>query len=130
MKKIDYYAAPQPWKMPKWLGVTLGGIFASVAVGALALVVHLTRPAHAETQPALAETSVTAPAATPQVVTPPPVQSAEQVASVSHSRHTRTPARHAPKPTFTKAKSTAILARHDSREKRKQKDDLDRLLGL
>src|SRR5256885_17179834 len=43
VKKIDYYAVQNPWKMPKWLGVALGGIFGMIAVGAVAAIVHITK---------------------------------------------------------------------------------------
>ena len=131
MKRIDYYAQPEPWKVPKWMGVTLGVIFSAVAVLAVALIVQLSRPAHADTPPAAEVAAVPAPQAPAPVVTAPPVQTA--VAPALHSA----PAKHAKlhrkaaKPVASgHAKSAAILARHDSRDKRKQKDDLDRLLGL
>src|SRR5256885_7669818 len=43
VKKIDYYAVQNPWKMPKWLGVALGGIFGMIAVGSVAAIVHITK---------------------------------------------------------------------------------------
>ncbi len=131
MKKIDYYAAHEPWKLPKWVGITLGTLFGAVAVMALVLIVKLTRMAHAETPPAVAAAPVAAPQAPAQVETPPPVQpavaSAVGSAPVAHAKHVKSHAKVAP---VGHAKSRAILARHDSASKRKQKDDLDRLLGL
>jgi len=132
VKRIDYYAAPEPWKVPKWMGVTLGVIFSAVAVMAVALIVQLTRSAHADGPPPVATAAVPAPQAPAPVVTPPPVQPAVHSVSVVRSA----PVKHAKlqkkaaKPAIGRAKSAAILARHDSHEKRKQKDDLDRMLGL
>src|SRR5437660_7612363 len=76
VKRIDYYAAPEPWKVPKWMGVTLGVIFSAVAVMAVALIVQLTRPAHADAPPQVAAATLPAPMAPAPVVTPPPVQPA------------------------------------------------------
>ncbi len=138
MKRIDYYAQHNPWKMPKWVGVTLGSVFGAVAVTALVLIVYLTRSAHADTPPAVAAAAVAAPSAPAQVGTPPPVQPevAQPLVSAAAPKHAK-----ASKAAKSKVKAThnlavakqnraAILARHDSHEKRKQKDDLDRLLGL
>jgi hypothetical protein len=136
VKRIDYYAQPQPWKVPKWMGVTLGVIFSAVAVMAVALIVHLTRPAHADTPPAVAQAAVAAPQAPAPVVTEPPVQTAAAPAvgsapkaSIAHAKHAKLQKK-AKAVASGHAKSRAILARHDSRDKRKQKDDLDRMLGL
>ncbi|HEY1585474.1 MAG TPA: hypothetical protein VGH63_07270, partial [Polyangia bacterium] len=43
MKKIDYYAVQNPWRMPKWLGATLGGIFGVIVIGSMITIVNLTR---------------------------------------------------------------------------------------
>ena len=92
MKKIDYYAQHNPWKVPKWVGVTLGTIFGAVAVTALVLIVYLTRSAHAEAPPAVAAAAVAAPVAQPQVVTPPPVQpkAAQPAVSAVAQKHVKT----------------------------------------
>jgi hypothetical protein len=131
VKKIDYYAAPEPWKVPKWMGVTLGVIFSAVAVMAVALIVQLTKPAHADGPPPVATAAVAAPEAPAPVVTAPPVQPASapavHAAPVKHAKLHKKVAKPA---SVGKAKSASILARHDSREKRRQKDDLDRMLGL
>src|SRR5437588_5835671 len=91
VKRIDYYAAPEPWKVPKWMGVTLGVIFSAVAVMAVALIVQLTRPAHADAPPTVATAAVPAPAAPAPVVTAPPVQTVQAPAvhgvSVAHFKH-------------------------------------------
>ena len=140
MKKIDYYAQHEPWKMPKWVGLTLGGVFSTVAITAAVLIVHLTRPAHADVAPQVAAAAVAAPAAAAPVVTTPPVQTAQaptegsaQVAHLNakHAKHAKVAhAKGIRTASLTHAKSSAILARHDTASKRKQKDDLDRLLGL
>jgi hypothetical protein len=138
VKKIDYYAQPNPWKVPKWAGVMLGTIFGVVAVTALLLIVHLTRSAHADNTPAVAAAAVAAPVAQPQVVTPPPVQpeAAQPAVSAVSAKHakvakaSKSKAKAAHNLAVAKQNRSAILARHDSHEKRKQKDDLDRLLGL
>jgi predicted lipid-binding transport protein (Tim44 family) len=135
VKKINYYAQPNPWKMPKWVGITMGGIFGTVAVGAAVLIVQLTKPAHAEAIPVANTAVIAAPAAPEAVVTAPPVQpepakaarssapSKAKIAKLNKKKAARSLAE-------ARAKKSSILARHDSRDKRKQKDDLDRLLGL
>jgi hypothetical protein len=139
VKRIDYYAPHEPWKMPKWVGFTLGGVFSVVAVTCAVLIVHMTRPAHADTTPQVAAAPAITPEAATPVVTAPPVQTAQTpttdgaplASAAKHGKHAK--AAHA-KATRTAslghAKSAAILARHDTASKRKQKDDLDRLLGL
>jgi hypothetical protein len=128
-KKIDYYAVNEPYKIPKWLGATLGGVFALVAVGAAAIIIHLSRPTQAAAAPAPAVAAVAAaPEAVAPVETPPPAPPAANV-QVAHKSHHSAKATKAAKP-IRKDKANAILAKHDSREKRKAKNDLDRLLGL
>jgi hypothetical protein len=131
VKRIDYYAQPQAWN-PKWIGAILAVIFSAVAVFAVVLIVHLTRPAHADTPPVQAA-AVPAPAAPAPVVTEPPVQPAVAPAvrssPVTHAKQSKSHKK-SKAVASGKAKANAILARHDSRQKRKQKDDLDRLLGL
>ena len=139
MKKIDYYAVQQPWKMPKWLGVTLGGIFGVIALGSAVTAYELTK-----TTPKAPEVAaVAAPAAPAPVVTTPavtvtasaPAAQADDAAPARHaSKHAKASkkaAKHQQK--FAKlspAKSAALIAKHDSKDKRKQKDALDKLLGL
>jgi hypothetical protein len=139
VKRIDYYAPHEPWKMPKWVGLTLGGVFTVVAVTCAVLIVHMTRPAHAATPPQVAAAAVAAPETAAPVATAPPVQTAQapttvaSVAKVSakHGKHAKVAHGKATRvASIGHAKSSAILARHDSASKRKQKDDLDRLLGL
>jgi hypothetical protein len=138
VKRIDYYAQHNPWKVPKWVGLTLGSVFAVVAVTALVLIVYLTRSAHADAPPAMAAAALAAPTAQPQVVTPPPVQPQTAQPSVSAlspkhakaSKVAKSKVKAANNLAAARQNRAAILARHDSHEKRKQKDDLDRMLGL
>jgi hypothetical protein len=146
VKKVDYYAAHQPWRVPKWLGAALGVVFTGVLVGAGALIVNLTRPAVAA-KPAVATLPGSATAAAGVVTAPPAVAAAPAapaataskasapatVATTSHHHHhghkSATPPSHGVAKAPAQDNSAAILARHDSREKRKAKDDLDKLLG-
>lgn len=141
MKRIDYYAIQQPWHMPKWLGATLGGIFAVIAIGSMITIVQLTRPpAPAPTAAVVAAPTPTAapapvaPAAQP-AATPAPVASDEpSLAPAPH--HKRHHAAHHKAVRLASAKrasnahAATILARHDSKQKRREKDALDKLLGL
>jgi hypothetical protein len=144
VKKVDYYAVPQPWKMPKWLGFTLGGIFAVIAVGSAFLIHDLTKSTAMPVAAAAA-----APAAQPEIapaaqaVAAPaaaaPAPAAEKVASRSShhkaSKHEKR-GKHgkavavAKRGGLTDAKAHAILAKRDSRSSRKDKDAIDKLLGL
>lgn len=132
-KKFDYYAVNEPWKMPKWVGATLGGVFALVAVGAAVIIVHLTRPSHAAEAPMAAVAAApVAPAAVAPVETPPPAPVAAQPQVAHKSKHSgkATKVAHVKAKPINHDRANAILAKHDSREKRKAKDDLDRMLGL
>jgi hypothetical protein len=134
VKRFDYYDQ-NPWKMPKWVGALLGGIFTVVAVGAVVLIVHLTRPAHASVPTPEAVAQAQAPVG---VETPPPpaTSTAPAQVAVAPARHAKAhqsakASRHASRPQpMTHDKTAAILAKHDSHAKRKAKDDLDRMLGL
>jgi hypothetical protein len=129
VKRFDYYADQNPWKMPKWVGALLGGIFTVVAVGAVVLIVRLSRPAHASAliaeptaDPAAAVETPPPPATStvPSQVAPAPARHAKAHAGPRTSKHAK----------LTNNNSAAILAKHDSHAKRKAKDDLDRMLGL
>jgi hypothetical protein len=139
MKKIDYYAVQQPWKMPKWLGVTLGGIFGVIALGSAVTAYELTKPVPkapevaAVAAPEAPAPTVTTPAAT--VMAKASVASNDSPAPARHaSKHAKKASKRASKAIakrgLTPAKSAAILAKHDSKEKRRAKDNLDKLLGL
>jgi hypothetical protein len=155
VKRIDYYASQSPWKMPKWVGAMLGGIFGVIAIGSGFLILQLTR---AKTPVPLAAvgavgslgTSAAAPAAAPKsptvaapaaavaTATPAPMAEAEVADGRHHSRHH---SHHGSKETNLAKKSspaaapaspdrTNIVAKHDTKEKRHEKDELDKLLGL
>jgi hypothetical protein len=142
VKKVDYYAVHRPWRMPLWLGIGLGLVFTGVIVVAVALAVNLTRPL-VVAAPAVAPVPAVAPIAA-KVETAPPAPAAPvapaaaqperepmQTAAHSHHHHSHHTHGHSTKVAAAPApdRSQAILARHDSKEKRKAKDDLDKLLG-
>ena len=97
VKKIDYYAQHEPWKMPKWVGLTLGSIFGAVALMAAILIIHLTHTAHAATPPPVAAVAVATPEVASPVVTAPPVQPAAAPTTVSthvaHAKHAKSHAK-------------------------------------
>jgi len=152
MKKIDYYAQPQQWGMPKWVGYALGGLFAVIALGCIVVIVNLTR---ATTPPAPPVVAVAAPVVAPEPAAAPaqaaPIaaaQSDDQPAPAKatrsahlskrakrlakkHGRHTMLAKASAKKaPALDDGKARAILAKRETRQSRKAKDDLDKLLGL
>jgi hypothetical protein len=147
VKKVDYYAIQQPWRMPKWLGLTLGGVFGAIAIGAGVLIVQLTKAptpapaavAAAPAAPAVAQAAPEAAAAAEPAANTEVAQAAPAKASSHHARHhdkhakatksaRMATARHSTG--LTDAKAHAILAKHDDRGKRRDKDALDKLLGL
>jgi hypothetical protein len=150
VKKIDYYAVQNPWRMPKWLGATLGGIFGVIVIGSMITIVQLTK---SPTPPAVAAVAAApmaqAPAAAPVAAAAPAVKATAPVASADDA--TAAPARRASKKhasharkakLMASAKHTSsgsslgaaqrqtILAKHDTKSKRVEKDALDKLLGL
>ena len=132
MKPVDLYA--QPWKMPKWLGAVIGGVFGFILIGTGLIMFHLVRPAEAAQPVAVEAVAPVSPVAAPaQVETPPPVQRVESTVPAAAPHKAQVRKGKASKkmaklpPASTRAK---IVARHDSRDKRKAKDDLDRMLGL
>ncbi|MCU1280562.1 MAG: hypothetical protein JWM53_4108 [bacterium] len=150
MKKIDYYAVQNPWRMPKWIGATLGGIFGVIVIGSMITIVQLTKSsAPAPVATVAAAPVVQAPAAAPvaaaTVKATAPVASADEAAPVEKHRASK---RHAAASHGKKGKLLAsakrapaassmgsaqrqtILAKHDSKDKRHEKDALDKLLGL
>jgi hypothetical protein len=147
MKKIDYYAAPSSG-MPKWLGYMLGGVFATIALGCVVGIVALTRdntPPPAPEKPALAAT-VEAPTAdqikapTQAAVTDeePAAQAKASTKKGKAGKRVAAKAKRGGKTILLAKHSTsvndekarAILAKRDSKQSRKAKDDLDKLLGL
>jgi type IV secretory pathway VirB10-like protein len=154
----NYYGYGQPSKMSKWLGFGLGAIFAVIAVGCGWLIFKMTRSPIVATasvatapaaQPSVAPTATApapAPAAKPVALaapqTPAPQEAAAAESAPTPHRHHSSSRHHhhsskvasagkaKPSKPMSSEKSNAILAKHDSKEKRKQKDDLDKLLGL
>lgn len=145
MKKIDYYAVQQPWRMPKWLGATIGGIFGFILIICSVAIVKLTKsPAVAVAAVAAAPAATTthepaavAPAAPTTVAAPSqPVAQADEAAPVAtkhHGKHHASSSHHAAKAVASakKIKGGTVLAsaKHDNK-KLHEKDALDKLLGL
>ncbi|HWE27732.1 MAG TPA: hypothetical protein VHB97_07005, partial [Polyangia bacterium] len=136
MKKIDYYAVQNPWRMPKWLGATLGGIFGVIVIGSMITIVQLTKSPTPPPVVAVAAAPVAqAPTAAPVAAAPTavkataPVASADDAAPVAHrasKKHAAThgkkgklmaSAKHAPAASsLGAAQRQTILAKHDSRD--------------
>jgi len=144
VRKVDYYAMNQPWKMPKWLGFAIGGIFGTIVIGSAILIVQLTKspelpkPAVAAAAAApVANEAAAAPAQAQDEAQAAPVRS-ERAVVVHSSHHSRKHDKHAAKgmkmasakPVISDAKAHAILARHQTKQTRANKDALDKLLGL
>jgi hypothetical protein len=152
VKKIDYYAVQHPWRMPKWVGAIIGGVFGFILIVSGVAIVKLTRspvpvaavgaigaapattatpaataPAAAPANSAVAAAPATAPAA--------PVAAADAAAGKHHKHHASS--HHAAAATHAVAsakrpKGGAVVlanAKHDNRKLR-EKDALDKLLGL
>ena len=147
MKKIDYYAVHNPWRMPKWLGATLGGIFGVIVIGSMITIVQLTRSPTPPPVASVAMAPVAAPAAVAPVAATPapakavsaPVASADDAAPVAkkHAKKHAKAAKHGKMLASAKRSSDVsasqrqtIIAKHDSKSKRSDKDALDKLLGL
>jgi hypothetical protein len=152
VKRIDYYAVQNPWRVPKWVGAMLGGIFGVIVLGSMITIVQLTRPAVAAPLPTAAATPVAAPTTAPVALSADGVKASAQVASADDEAPAA-PKKHASKKLHSKAKSkkqmrlamatkhssapslnasqrATILAKHDSKASRHDKDALDKLLGL
>jgi hypothetical protein len=146
VKKVDYYA--QPWKMPKWLGFAIGGIFGTIVIGSAVLIVQLTKsPEPPKPVVAAAAAAVAAPVAQDEATPAPadaqddaqPAPAHHERTVVAHSsRHSKKHDKHASKgmrvasakPVISDAKAHEILARHQTKQTRANKDALDKLLGL
>lgn len=132
-------------RFPKWLGIALGGMFAVIFAGTAVIILQLTR---ATAPVAVAAAPVLGPAAAPTAVAAAPAAQAETAtaaapeaaasdaapapakASKKH-RSSSSKQRVAKRPSgLSDTKAKAILARHDSKAKAKQRDALDKLLGL
>ena len=153
MKKIDYYASQTPWKMPKWLGATLGGIFGVIAIGSGIMIIQLTKsnapapiaavaaaPIAAPAAPAAAPAPVVQPSA-PVVAAATPAPTATDAPQLADNKHHSKKHAHAKKaaaakmasakkPAVSAAQRGTILAKHDTKGKKSDKDQLDKLLGL
>jgi hypothetical protein len=141
VKRVDYYAISQPWKMPKWLGATIGGVFAVIAIGSAVLIVQLTRtpdrPAPPMAAAAAAQGTSVQAAATVASTEPAAEPAAEALKLAKHERHhAKRHDKHA-KATrvarrggMTEAKSSAILAKHETKAAKRDRDALDKLLGM
>jgi pyruvate/2-oxoglutarate dehydrogenase complex dihydrolipoamide acyltransferase (E2) component len=124
---MDYYASWPRSSVPKWVGVTLGGIFTLIVVVCAGMIVHLLRPPkHAPppvvatatpAQPRPAAATVATPAIAPAPDAQPAPVASPAVAQIAKKRPTH-------------AHKRAILAKHDGKAGRSAKSDLDRLLGL
>jgi hypothetical protein len=131
-------------RFPKWLGIALGGMFAVIFAGTAVIIVQLTRataPVAVAAAPALAPAAATpTPTATAAAATA--AQPEAAVAAASDEAPAPAPAKagskrhHASKRVakrpagISDAKAKAILARHDTKAKARQRDALDKLLGL
>jgi hypothetical protein len=143
---MNYYGPQQSWKFPKWLGIALGGIFATIAICSGLLIIRLTSSPSAAPVAALATAPLpsAAPVAAPApavaapntaTATPAPVSPPQVADNKHHSRHHE----HGKHIAAEQAKAAsgpsaserdAIVATHDSKEKRQEKDALDKLLGM
>jgi hypothetical protein len=148
VKKMDYYAVQNPWRMPKWLGFTVGGIFGVIVIGSMITIVQLTKSPTPPPVVAVAAAPVaqapTPVAAAATVKATAPVASADDAAPVEkHARASKKHAAHGKKgrmlatakrapaaPSMGVAQRQTILAKHDTKSKRNEKDALDKLLGL
>jgi hypothetical protein len=146
VKKIDYYAVQMPWRMPKWLGATLGGIFGFIVIISGVAIVKLTAsPSVAAAAVAALPSSLpsaSAPATTPEakaaIAAPAPAQTAvaqttapAPAAAKHHGKHV-VASHHATHVAAKHIKGGAVVlanAKHD-RHKIGEKDALDKLLGL
>jgi hypothetical protein len=148
VKKVDYYAVQGPWKMPKWVGAAIGGVFGLIAVGSAFAIHGLTKGPEAPAAVAAAPVLAPAPA---QAVAPAPAAAVapdEDAAPVAkkadkRDRHQKSARHHGAKkqknvmlakrsmsPVMSDSKASAILAKRDKSSTRRDKDALDKLLGL
>jgi hypothetical protein len=141
VKKMNYYAVQNPWGLPKWLGAILGCAFGAIAIGSAVAIVQLTRPPAppvAATPAVKAEPVVAAATPTPARMVKAPVAVADEAAPAptkKHTKHTKnakkkTQVALAKGPALSASKRATVLAKHDTKEKRHERDALDKLLGL
>jgi hypothetical protein len=150
MKRIDYYMVQNPWRMPKWVGMMLAGLFGIIVIGSMVTIVQLTKKdtpmAAIAAAPGLQKTATAQPAAVPAPAEPAAVASQKAPPATASkaaraSRHHASAAKDKKAAKLAAAQKTAavhaaekqrstIVAKHDSKDKRREKDTLDKLLGL
>ena len=148
MKKIDYYAVQNPYKMPKWLGAALGGIFGVIAIGSVAAIVQITKsdkpPIAAVAAAPVSDPAVAAPVAAkksapvvaaatdeePTTAVQPKSKHSSKHGSKSKKASMRLASAKKMPATSSAAGRATMLAKHDTKAKRNDKDALDKLLGL
>ena len=159
-KRFDYYAGyPGQQGMPKWVGVTLGGVFGGIALLAIVIAVRMLWPAGVAqaSLPVVAAAHAAAPSA-PLLADATPARSDAMAPSVLGADDDRPPARvgkhrgkhrdrggrygkkagrvalAAAKPSKGggKYKHAQVFAKQvsGSRRDKRARDDLDRMLGL
>lgn len=132
MKYNNYYGVQRPWSLPSWLGKALAAFFCFIAFLSVVFMVQLLRMSHAQTLPP----PVAAPAslmAQAEPVAPSVTKPAAKIMKTASKRSAQHKAsKHALAAKIDKLNrhNQAVLARHDSRPKRREKDALDRVLGL
>jgi hypothetical protein len=148
MKRIDYYMVQNPWRMPKWVGMTLAGIFGVIVIGSMVTIVQLTKTetpvAAIAAAPGLQKQATAEKAAVPAPAEPAAAADEKAPATPQKARASRhhasaakakkaaklaTAQKSAAVRAAEKQRST-ILAKHDSKDKRREKDAIDKLLGL
>jgi hypothetical protein len=120
---MDYYASLPSWKVPKWIGATLGGIFSLIVILCVGLIIHLTRPPRPLTAPRPLVATATTDAQSQRAA------GSEAVAESPLAAQQLTPAAMKTRD-VPRTRRRAILARHDAKPGRQAKSDFDRLLGL
>jgi len=133
---MNYYASYQRSSVPKWMVVTLGGVFTLIIMVCAVMIVDLLRPAKRAAQPIVAaaaaqpEVAATAPAPATAAVAkaapvPAPSPSLVTASAVQPAAVNARPAKkHA-----TRSHKHSVLAKRDGKS-RSAKSDIDRLLGL
>jgi hypothetical protein len=149
VKNNNLYVPRQNGKLLRWLGVALGGIFATIAVGSGFLIVRLTRSANAAPPASLATAPppAAAPVATPTpaVAAPDPAKGTATPAQVpppqladskhhsqhhDHGKHVAAAQAKKSAPAASASEPNSTAAGHASASKPHEKDALDKLLGM
>ena len=134
---MDYYASWPRSTVPKWLGITLGGVFTLIVLVCAGMIVHLVRPSTRAPSPvvaaAVAQPKTTAKLPTPAIAPaaqPAPVAALAPAPATTPVAAPATVKSHASKKHAAHALNHAMLAKHDRKASRSAKTDIDRLLGL